>query len=94
MLMSYPLITVLVVGVGEGVGLADGLGLTTGVGLGDGLIDAVGEGIGEGVSPTAVAEIGKKDVRKSEATTETIFQLKRFCLLMFQSLTFLHRIEH
>ena len=88
--MSYPLITVAVVGVGEGVGL----GLTTGVGLGDGLIDAVGDGLGEGVSPTAVADVGKKDVRKSEATTKTVFQLKGLSLLMFLSLTFLHRIEH
>ncbi len=84
MLMSYPLITVAVVGVGEGVGL----GLTTGVGLGEGLIDSVGEGLGDGVSPTAVAEIGKKDVSNRVATTRRNFQLPGLGLLIGLSLTF------
>ena len=87
--MSYPLITVAVVGVGEGVGL----GLTTGVGLGEGLIDSVGEGLGEGVSPTAVAEIGKKDVSKRVRTTRRNFQLSGLGLLIGLSLTFPLRIE-
>jgi len=80
--MSYPLITVAVVGVG------DGLGLTTGVGLGDGLTDAVGEGLGEGVSPTALAELGKKDVSKRFETTRRNFQLSGLGLLIGFSLTF------
>jgi hypothetical protein len=87
-LMSYPLITVAVDGVGEGIGLADGLGLTTGVGLGDGLIDAVGEGLGEGVSPTALAEIGKKDVSKRLEIIRRNFQLPGLGLLIGLSLTF------
>lgn len=84
MLMSYPLITVAVVGVGEGVGL----GLTTGVGLGDGLTDAVGDGLGEGVSPTALAEIGKKDVSKKLEIIRRNFQLPGLGLLIGLSLTF------
>jgi hypothetical protein len=83
-LMSYPLITVAVDGVGEGVGL----GLTTGVGLGDGLIDAVGEGLGEGVSPTALAEIGKKEVSKRLEIIRRNFQLPGLGLLIGLSLTF------
>ena len=81
--MSYPLITVAVV-VGEGVGL----GLTTGVGLGEGLIDSVGDGLGDGISPSAVAEIGKKDVSKRVATTRRNFQLPGLGLLIGLSLTF------
>lgn len=86
--MSYPLITVAVVGVGEG----DGLVLTVGVGLalteGDGLIDAVGDGLGEGVSPTALAEIGMKDASKSVGITRSTFQLSGLGLLIGLSLTF------
>lgn len=88
MLMSYPLITVAVDGVGEGVGLADGLGLSTGVGLGDGLTDAVGEGLGEGVSPTALAEIGKKEVSKRLEIIRRNFQLPGLGLLIGLILTF------
>jgi len=92
--MSYPLIAVAVVGDGEGVGvgLIVGDGLTDGLGLGDGL--TLGEGLGEGVSPTALAEIGKKDVSKRVETTRRNFQLSGLGLLIGLSLTFPLRIEH
>ena len=74
------------------VGVGDGLGLTTGVGLGDGL--TLGDGLGEGVSPTALAEIGKKEVSKRVETTRRNFQLSGLGLLIGLSLTFPLRIEH
>ena len=82
------------VGVCVGVGLIDGLGdgLTDGLGLGEGL--TLGDGLGEGVSPTALAEIGKKDVSKRVETTRRNFQLSGLGLLIVLSLTFPLRIEH
>lgn len=92
--MSYPLITVAEVGVCVGVGLGDGLGdgLTDGLGLGEGL--TLGDGLGEGVSPTALAESGKKDVSKRVETTRRNFQLSGLGLLIGLSLTVPLRIEH
>lgn len=82
-----------VVGVGVGLGLTEGLGdgLTDGLGLGEGL--TLGDGLGDGVSPTAVAEIGKKDVSKRVETTRRNFQLSGLGLLIGLSLTFPLRIE-
>ena len=83
-----------VVGVGVGVGLIDGLGdgLTDGLGLGEGL--TLGDGLGDGVSPTALAEIGKKDVSKRVEIIRRNFQLSGLGLLIGLSLTFPLRIEH
>jgi hypothetical protein len=92
--MSYPFISVGVVGDGLGLGLPLGLALGEGLTLGEGLGDELTDGLGDGDGSTAPAEIGKKDVSKRVETIRRNFQLSGLGLLIGLSLTFPLRIEH